>query len=93
MLIQTDATTIRVTWTPPSPLGSTTGYTVFYSSAESNEALDVREASTSEVELMNLAEGGSYSISLVARSQHLPSPTLTDTLDLVRGIGGRHTTL
>ncbi|CAI8037918.1 Receptor-type tyrosine-protein phosphatase F, partial [Geodia barretti] len=84
MLIQTDATTIRVTWTPPSPLGSTTGYTVFYSSAESNEALDVREASTSEVELMNLAEGGSYSISLVARSQHLPSPTLTDTLDLVR---------
>ncbi|CAI8052760.1 Receptor-type tyrosine-protein phosphatase alpha [Geodia barretti] len=84
MLIQTDATTIRVTWTPPSPLGNTIGYTVFYSSTGSNEAPVVREASTNEVELMNLAEGGSYSISLVARSQHLPSSTLTDTLDLVR---------
>ena len=92
MLTQTDATTIRVSWTLPSQLGNTTGYTVFYSSTESNEALVVSEASsTSEVELTNLAEGGSYSISLVARSQHLPSSTLTETLTVVRGIGGRCT--
>ena len=83
MVRQTGPTSIRVAWTPPSSLGATTGYTVFYS--PNGGTLEISGGGSSDVELPSLTEGEEYTVTLVARSQHLPSRALSQTLQLVRG--------
>ena len=85
MVTQRGVTSVIVTWTPPSPAGDTTGYSIFYSSRQLTETVDVSGASAREVMLRNLIEGGKYFISLLAISQHLPSEIVTETLQLVLG--------
>ena len=85
MVTQRGVTSVRVTWTPPSPAGDTTGYSIFYSSGQLTETVDVSGTSAREVMLRNLIEGGKYFISLLATSQHLPSEIVTETLQLVLG--------
>ena len=84
MVTQRGVTSVRVTWTPPSPAGDTTGYSIFYFSGQSTEVLVVGSEGTSAM-LTNLTMGREYSIHLVATSQHLPSTPLTATLQLVLG--------
>ena len=85
MVTQRGPTTVIVSWSPPSPVGGTTGYTIFYSTGDSPSSKEVTDTATSEERLMDLKVGGNYSIYLVAVSQHLPSKSLTASLQLVLG--------
>ena len=90
MAVQEDLTSIRVSWSPPTPLGDTTGYRIYYSGGSSGSE-DVSDGSTDNYLLTGLQNGASYTISIVAlatfSSQLLPSDTVT-----VMNIGlGTHT--
>ena len=83
MAVQEGLTSVRVSWSPPTPLGYTIGYRIYYSSGSSS-SVDI-SGTTSQYVLADLVMGGSYSVSLVATSQHLPSEALTQSLQLVLG--------
>ena len=68
-------TGIRVSWTPPTPLGDTTGYRIYYSGGSSGSE-DVSGGSTHNHLLTSLKNGANYDISIVATSDHLNSDTV-----------------
>ena len=72
MAVQEGFTSVRVSWSPPSPLGDTTGYRISYSGGSSG-SVDVSDGSTSIHTLTGLVNGVSYTISIVGTSLHLPS--------------------
>ena len=65
--VQEDPTSIQVSWTPPTPLGNTTGYRIYYSGGSSGSE-DVSGGSTHNYLLTGLQNGASYIISIVATS-------------------------
>ena len=67
MAVQEGLTSIRVSWSPPTPLGDTTGYRIYYSDGSSE---DVSGGSTDNYLLTGLQNGDSYTISILATSQH-----------------------
>ena len=62
--VQDGPTSIRVTWTPPSPLGGITGYRIFYTGGSSNGTVDVSGGSTNSYTLTGLSSGETYTISI-----------------------------
>ena len=72
MAVQEDPTSIQVSWTPPTPLGDTTGYRIYYSGG-SNGSVDISGGSTDNHVLTGLRNGASYNISIMGTSNHLPS--------------------
>ena len=68
MAVQEGLTSIRVSWSPPTPLGDTTGYRIY--SGGSNDSVDVSGGSRDNYLLTGLQNGESYTISIVATSQH-----------------------
>ena len=81
MAVQEGRTSIQVSWSPPTPLGDTTGYRIYYSGG-SNGSEDVSDGSTDNYLLTGLQNGESYNVSIVATSQHLPTESLTVMVDL-----------
>ena len=80
MAVQEGPTSIQVSWSPPTPLGDTTGYRIYYSGGSSG-SVNVSDGSTDNYLLTGLQNGESYDISIVAISQHLPSMTIdTDVM-------------
>ena len=80
MVAQETGTSFRLTWTPPSPLGDTTGYTVLYSatgSSSSGGSVEISGGSSDSLALTGLTSGVNYTVSLIARSQHIPSAAVT----------------
>ena len=80
--IQDGPTGIRVSWTPPSPLGGTTGYRIYYTRAGgSGDSVDVDGVNTNSHTLMSLTNGETYTISVAGRSSSsstvLPSPPVS----------------
>ena len=75
MVVQEGLTSVRVSWSPPSPLGDTTGYRISYSGG-SSDSVDVSDGSTNTHTLTGLVNGASYTISMVGTSQHLPSSSM-----------------
>ena len=71
MAVQEGPTGIRVSWVPPTPLGDTTGYRIYYSGG-SNGSVDVRGGSRDSRLLTDLQDGASYNISIMGTSEHLP---------------------
>ena len=69
MAVQEGPTGIRVSWTPPTPLGDTTGYRIYYSGGSSG-SVDVSGGSTDNHLLTGLQNGASYTISIVGTSEH-----------------------
>ena len=65
-------TGIRVSWTPPTPLGDTTGYRIYYSGGSSGSE-DVSGGSTDNHTLIGLQSGANYNISIVGTSDHFYS--------------------
>ena len=82
MAVQEGPTSVRVSWSPPSALGDTTGYRISYSGGSSG-SVDVSDDSTSTRTLTGLVNGASYTISIVGTSLHLPS----DVVDVDIGLG------
>ena len=67
--VQEGPTGIQVSWTPPTPLGDTTGYRIYYSGGSSG-SVDVSGGSTDNHLLTGLQNGVSYTISIVGTSEH-----------------------
>ena len=78
MVVQESGTTYRVTWTPPTPPGQTTGYIISYSStADSSNSINISGANTNSYTLTGLDGTLNYTIYIVGTSQHLPSEAIT----------------
>ena len=75
MAVQEGPTSIRVSWSPPTPLGDTTGYRIYFSGG-SNSSEDVSDGSTDNYLLTGLKNGDIYMVSIVATSQHFFSHTV-----------------
>ena len=73
MAVQEGPTSIRVSWTPPSPPGDTTGYSIYYSGNGSSSSVSVNSHLTDNHLLTGLQNGATYTISIVGTSEHLPS--------------------
>ena len=82
MAVWEGPTSIRVSWSPPSPLGGTSGYRIYYNSDSDSGSEDVSGGSTNNYLLTGLQNGVSYTISIVGTSAHFPSDTVAVTIDL-----------
>ena len=82
--VQEGPTGIRVSWTPPTPLGDTTGYRIYYSGG-SSDSVDVSGGSTHTHLLTGLQNVASYNISIVAISPHFYSDLVTHTNNVSLG--------
>ena len=86
--VQDGSTSIRVTWTPPSPLGDTTGYRISFTGGGTSGSVNVSgRNSMSHTLATGLTNGVTYTISIVATSNFLPSETVT--VDMAVGLGER----
>lgn len=93
--VQDGPTSIAISWIPPTPLGDTIEYRIFYTGANSSGSMTVSatdssifpDASGSDTgpmesdltdnyTLAGLHNGDTYSISVVALSEHFPSDTV-----------------
>ena len=81
MAVQEGLTGIRVSWTPLTPLGDTTGYRIYYSGGSSG-SVDVSGGSTDNQLLTGLQNGANYTISIVGISEHF----LSDHVDFPNSI-------
>ena len=74
-------TSIMVSWTPPSPLGDTSGYRIYYTGAGgSSDSEGVDGGNTNSHTLMGLTNGETYTISIAGTSSTstvLPSPPVS----------------
>ena len=71
MAVQDGPTSIRVTWTPPSPLGDTTGYRTSYTGgggSSDSDSVDVDGGNTNSHTLMGLTNGETCTISIMGIS-------------------------
>ena len=85
MAVQEGLTSVRVSWSPPTPLGDTTEYRISYSGGSSG-TVGVRDGSTDNYLLTGLDNGASYTISIVGISQHFPSdPPASVTIEFIPG--------
>ena len=81
--VQDGPTSIRVSWTPPSSLGDTSGYRIYYTRAGgSGDIVDIDGGNTNSRTLMGLTNGETYTISIAGRSSSssstvLPSPPVS----------------
>ena len=69
MVVQEGPTSIRVSWTPSTPLGNTIGYKIYYSGKISG-SIDVSGGGANNHLLASLQNGASYTISIVGTSRH-----------------------
>jgi len=69
MVTQVSPTTLVISWTPPTPLGDTTGYRIYYSGG-SNGSVDISGGSTDNHTVTGLQNGAIYQISIVGTSEH-----------------------
>ena len=79
MAVQEGPTSARVSWSPPTPLGETTGYRISYSGGSSG-SVDVSDGSTDNCLLTDIETTTSLSISIAGTSVHLPSQSLSTEL-------------
>ena len=74
-----------MSWSPPTPLGDTTGYRIYYNDNDSSDSVDVSGGSTDNYLLAGLQNGDSYTISIIATSEHFHSESVTVDMDV--GLG------
>ena len=84
MAVQEGPTSIRVSWSPPTPLGDTTGYRIYYSGGTSG-SVNVSDGSIDNYPLTGFQNGESYTISIVATSQHFPSESIPADMEVMLG--------
>ena len=82
--VQDGPTGITVTWTPPSPLGDTSGYRISYSGGSHSGSVTISGSSSSSFALTRLRSGDTYAIIIVGISSvGLPSePVETHAIGL-----------
>ena len=85
--VKTGPTSIRVTWTPRTPLGVTTGYIIYYITEDDSYFgsvyVGVVGGSTDMETRTGLHNGNTYTISIVATSKTaLPSESITANMSV-----------
>ena len=88
MAVQEGPTSIRVSWSPPTLLGDTTGYRIYYNGGSSG-SVNVSDGSTDNYLLTGLQNGESYNISIVIVSQYFTSNAAI-VLDITLGKNDAH---
>ncbi|CAI8044778.1 hypothetical protein GBAR_LOCUS24802, partial [Geodia barretti] len=84
--VQSDGTSVLLTWTPPDPLGDTTGYTISYTGGGSSGSETVSGGSTNSYTLTGLIREEMYDISIVGTSEHISGESVEwETATLVPG--------
>ena len=84
--VQSNAISVLLTWTPPSPLGDTTGYRIDYTGGGSSNSITISDGSTNNLTLTGLVEGEMYEISIAGTSEHYFSEIVEwETALLVEG--------
>ena len=74
MVTQVTDTSVMVSWTPPAVVTDVIGYQIFYTENGGSEQFkDVSGANTNMDTLSSLTTGRTYSITIVATSDGLPS--------------------
>ena len=68
--IRSDSSDIILTWTPPYPLGYTTGYRISFTGGGSSDSVDISGGDTSSHTLTSLTRGETYEVSIVGTSEH-----------------------
>ena len=79
MAVQDGPTSVLVSWSPPTPLGDTTGYIISYTGGS---GAIISGGSTESYHLSRLHNGATYIITVVATSQHLPSDAVVTEITL-----------
>ena len=74
-MIRNDYTSILLTWTPPSPLGDTTGYRISFTGGSSG-SVNVSGGSTDNFTPTRLMSGEMYNIFIVGTSEHFFSESV-----------------
>ena len=83
MAVQDDVTTITVSWNPSE---DATGYRIDYNSSNTtSNSVVVGDGSISNYALIDLQNGDSYTISIVATSEHFSSEHVTVDMDISLG--------
>ena len=77
--VQDGPTSIRVSWTPSSDV---TGYMIHYTSVSDSGNETVSNGSTETHTLTGLVNGETYTISVVATSDNLPSESVTADMEV-----------
>ena len=81
--VQAGPTSIDVSWTPPTSLGDTTGYIIYYTNDDNTDSVVIDGGLNNEYTLTNLQNGDTYTISIVATSSSdLPSESVDMTVGL-----------
>ena len=80
--MQVNITSVRVSWSPSDPLGDTTGYIVSYN----NSTVTIADSSTDNLILTGLVMEASYTISIVATSDHFNSEAMQDEVTLGKAL-------
>ena len=83
MAVQEGPTSIQVAGSPPTPLGDTTGYRIYYSGGSSGSE-DVSDGSTDNYLLTGLWNGESYTISIESTSDHIFSDRVVPVMVALR---------
>ena len=74
--VGSDATSVILTWTPPSPLGDTTGYRISFIGGGSSGSVNVSGGDTNSYILNGLKSGETYEVSIVGTSEHFFSDSV-----------------
>ena len=74
MAVQEGPTSVRVSWSPPTPLGDTTGYRIYY---DRSGSVNVSDGSTDNYLLTDIETATSPTVSIAGTSVHLPSQSLS----------------
>ena len=76
--VQDGPTSIRVTWTPPSPLGDTTGYRISFTGGGNSDSVNVTGSLTNSYTLTTgLQSGQTYTIFVASTFRHFPSDAIS----------------
>ena len=79
--VQKNTTSIHLLWSPPDPLGDTAGYIISHTGG-SSDTVTICDGSTDNYLLTGLVMDSSYTISIVATSEHIPSVVLVTNVTL-----------
>ena len=80
--VQESPTSIYVNWVMLRPMKKAIGYRLFYRGG-SNGSVDIDDVQVNDFVLTGLKNNASYTVSLIAKSMHLPSERLeTDPMHL-----------
>ena len=73
MIAQVSATSVIVSWTPPTDTTGVTGYQIFYDDGTGEQFEDVTGSGMTTAKISGLTTGSTYYITIVATSNGLPS--------------------